>query len=67
MSYFDCETATNDDLPKRNEVVLLILGITAITALVFLAIVEMTRIALQETQRRLIWREEIKAEQNKQN
>jgi hypothetical protein len=44
-------------LPKRNDVVLLIRGIAAIAVFVFLAIVEMTRIALQETQRRLIWRE----------
>jgi hypothetical protein len=52
------ETATNED-PEMNKVVLVILGITAIAALVFRAIVEMARIVLQETQRRLIWREEI--------
>jgi hypothetical protein len=42
--------------PNRREppaFVLVILGITAIAAFVFLAIVEMARIALQEMQRRL--------------
>jgi hypothetical protein len=43
-----------DDLPETNKVVLVILGITAIAALVFLSIVEMARIAT------MIWREKIK-------
>jgi hypothetical protein len=47
------ETATNED-PEMNKVVLVILGITAIAALVFLSIVEMARIAT------MIWREKIK-------
>jgi hypothetical protein len=54
----------NHEDPEMGKVVLVIRETTAIAALVFLSIVEMARLALQfalqETQRRSIWREETK-------
>jgi hypothetical protein len=53
MFYFDDATGPNEDRPKMNEGVLVMLGITAIAALVFWSIVEMARLA------RLVLRERI--------